>query len=244
MIDQLKIIKADWDAPGNVIAFSTTRNGGFSEGDYDSFNMGSHVGDKDKCVLKNRELLKLDNNLPTEPCWLEQTHSVDILELDSTDFELPTADGSITSKPNIVCAVMTADCLPLFLSNKGGTKVGVIHAGWLGMANGIIEKAVIKMAEPVDQLITWAGPSISQTYFEIGDEVRAQLGGSSEYYSVSKNKGKCFANLYRLAEQRLANIGVHNYSYSNACTFADQDHFFSHRRDKQTGRMVSIIYLS
>ena len=243
MVVQLKTINADWDAPGNVIAFSTTKNGGFSEGDYDSFNLGTHVGDQQKTVLKNRELLKSHTSLPAEPSWLEQTHSTDILELDSPDLGIPTADGSITSSANTVCAVMTADCLPLFLSNTEGTKVGVIHAGWLGMAKGIIENAVYKMNTPIDEIIAWAGPCISQKHFEIGNEVRQQLGGSEDYYSTSENDGKCFANLYRLAGERLSKLGVHKYSYSAACTYADQDRFFSHRRDKVTGRMASIIYL-
>lgn len=244
MVDQLKAVHAEWDAPENVVAFSTTRNGGFSQGEYDSFNLGTHVGDQLKTVLKNRELLKSHYTLPTEPVWLEQTHSTDILELDSTDFGKPSADSSITSSANIVCAVMTADCLPLFLCDNAGAKVGVVHAGWLGMASGVIENTVDIMNTPVEELIAWAGPCISKKHFEIGDEVRQQLGGSAAYYSASENDGKYFADLYGLAGERLSKMGVHKYSYSDACTFADQDHFFSHRRDKVTGRMVSIIYLT
>ena len=244
MTDKLGYVEAAWEVPDNITAFSTTRSGGFSKGRYSSFNMGLHVGDNKESVLNNRELLKTYYELPTEPAWLEQTHSININQLDSNMQYSQLADGSITSSINTVCAIMTADCLPLFLCNRAGTKVGIIHAGWLGMANGIIENAVNKMAIPVDQLLAWAGPCITQKHFEIGDEVRQQLGGSESCYSASNNDGKCFANLYRLAGERLAKLGVHKYSYSDACTYADQDRFFSHRRDNITGRMVSLIYLT
>ena len=173
----LEFVKADWPAPSNVVAFTTTRQGGFSQTPFDSFNLAQHVDDRSSVVQRNRQLLVSRFDLPAEPVWLDQVHSTKVLELDSRLSKLQPADGSFTSSPKLVCAVMTADCMPLFLCDQAGTKVAIVHAGWRGMADGIIEKAVALFNQPPEQILAWAGPTIGPKYFEIGPEVKAQLMG-------------------------------------------------------------------
>lgn len=240
----LHIIKADWPAPSNVVAFTTTRQGGFSQAPFDSFNLAQHVDDLTSVVARNRQLLVSQFNLPSEPVWLDQVHSTKVLEIGSSVTALQPADGLITASPKVVCAVMTADCMPLFLSDQAGTKVAVVHAGWRGMADGIIEHAVGLFNQPSEQILAWAGPTIGPKYFEIGPEVKEQLMGPKEAYTASSNKGKLLADLYLLAGQRLAGLGVHNYTHAGYCSYADQQLFYSYRRSKDTGRMASIIYLT
>ena len=240
----LNIIKADWPAPSNVVAFTTTRQGGFSQAPFDSFNLAQHVDDLTSVVARNRQLLVSQFNLPSEPVWLDQVHSTKVLEIGSSATALQPADGLITASPKVVCAVMTADCMPLFLSDQAGTKVAVVHAGWRGMADGIIEQAVGLFNQPPEQILAWAGPTIGPKYFEIGPEVKEQLMGPKEAYTASSNKGKLLADLYLLAGQRLAGLGVLNYTHAAYCSYADQQLFYSYRRSKVTGRMASIIYLT
>ena len=140
----LQIVEADWLAPSNVVAFTTTRHGGFSQPPFDSFNLAQHVDDQPSVVARNRQVLVSQFDLPSEPVWLEQVHSTKVLEIDSGLARLQPADGLITASPKVVCVVMTADCMPLFLSDRAGSKVAVVHAGWRGMADGIIEKAVAR----------------------------------------------------------------------------------------------------
>jgi YfiH family protein len=240
----LQIVEADWLAPRNVVAFTTTRHGGFSQPPYDSFNLAQHVDDQPSVVARNRQLLVSKFDLPSEPVWLEQVHSTKVLEIDSSLARLQPADGLITASPKVVCAVMTADCMPLFLSDQAGSKVAVVHAGWRGMADGIIEKVVGLFNQPPEQLIAWAGPTIGPKHFEIGPEVKEQLMGPEEAYIASSNKGKLLADLYLLAGQRLAALGVLTYTHCAYCSYADQQLFYSYRRSKATGRMASIIYLT
>ncbi len=244
-ISAVDTVKPNWTVPENVTAFTTTRVGGVSEWPYDSLNLGAHVGDSRSAVSQNRASLRKVMHLPAEPVWLNQTHSTQIIKInDGIPFDTPPeADGAITSKPSAVCAVMTADCLPLFLCNASGTKVGVVHAGWRGMADGVIEQAIEAFDSRPEEVIAWAGPCISLAHFEVGEEVRVQLGGSDHAYCPSQNSGKWMASLNLLCEERLAKLGVTNYQCSKLCTYADQQRFFSHRRDGTGGRMVSIIYL-
>ena len=254
MSGPLAVIAPGWSAPDSVVAFTTTRRGGFSSAHFGSLNLAEHVGDEAVLVRKNRDLLVSQTNLPGQPLWLNQTHSTRILDLQhqlpltpqELQHEQPQlaqdADGAVTSLRGLVCCVMTADCMPLFVCTRLGTKVGVIHAGWRGMADGIIEQAVAQLDESPEQIMAWAGPTISGSNFEIGNEVREQLGGSDRSYSESPNQGKCFADLYRLAGERLKLLGIHSYGYEEICTYADKLRFFSHRRDQSTGRMASIIY--
>jgi YfiH family protein len=258
---QSDLLKPRWSAPDNVVAFTTTRNGGVSGAPYASFNLGDHVGDQAQLVAHNRRRLREDCSLPSEPVWLVQTHSTRVLDLDldnqvSTDLisdKLPAgkfpsneADAAITSRAGCVCAVMTADCMPLFLCSRDGSKVAVVHAGWRGIADGIIERAVQKFEQPASSILAWAGPTIGPQHFEIGDDVRQQLAGPDGAYTrsiKSSNNGKWLADLYVLAGFRLAQLGVIEFGYDGSCTYADQQQFFSYRRDNLTGRMASIIYL-
>ena len=244
MPEPTQTIAAGWQAPVNIVAFTTTRAGGVSEAPYDSFNLGLHVGDDEDHVQRNRALLKEKFKLPNDPAWLQQTHSTRVLSLESRPAHTQPADGAVTSQAGLVCAVMTADCMPLFLCNNAGTKVGVVHAGWRGLAAGIIEQGVTALGEPAEQIIAWAGPTISAAHFEIGNEVRVQLGGSQQAYSPSSNPGRCYVDLYQLAGERLKAIGVSRYGHSQHCTYANAGLFYSHRRQQPTGRMVSLIYRS
>ena len=243
-------LEPEWDAPDNVRAVTSTRTGGFSQPPFESFNMGEHVGDRAADVARNRNHLAASLDLPSTPYWLRQVHGTDVVLLDSARAVPPAsaspvqADGSIATMPGVVCAVMTADCMPLFLCNRAGTKVGLVHTGWRGLANGVIEQAVRCLNEPAEQILAWAGPTISRLHFEIGDEVRAQLGGDASAYAPSKNAHKCFADLYQLAGERLEQLGVGYYGFGRHCTYADHEQFFSHRRDRQSGRMASLIWFT
>jgi len=243
MTSDIKFLQAEWGAPDNVKTLISCRGGGVSQGRFASLNIGLHVGDRDEHVFLNRQRLINAANLPGEPVWLNQVHGTEIIDL-SRDFQsVPTADGAITRSSGIVCAIMTADCLPLFLSNKRGDRCALLHLGWRGLADGIVEKGVLALDEQVDNIIAWAGPCIGPTRFEIGEDVRDQLGGPSSAYQASPNRGKYYANLYRLTAERLAGVGVGEFSHSDYCTYQDESLFFSHRRDQQTGRMASLIWL-
>ena len=240
--------KANWIAPEQVRAFTTTIHGGVSSGVYASMNLGDHVNDDLTLVRQNRQIIKEYLRLPNEPVWLNQVHSVEVVSADSS-LQSPkkkVADGSYTSKPGVVCAVLTADCLPLFLSTTDGDRVAVVHAGWRGLADGIIEQGVDALDCASDKVVAWAGPCIGPDSFEIGDEVRQALGGSDRAYKASINttqsNPKWLANLYQLAAERLCNIGVKNYTHSKVCTYKDRD-YFSYRRTGQCGRMASFIWI-
>lgn len=256
----IELVRPDWPAANHVTAFTTTRPGGFSAGAYESLNLGTHVADSLAAVGSNRDLLVKEMDLPATPIWLQQTHSTTVLSLDehktsALDQPLP-ADGAVTSKPGQLCVVLTADCMPLFLCNRAGTQVAVLHAGWRGMADGIIEHGVDMFDDPPQDLLAWAGPTISSRHFEVGLEVKQQLGGSESCYRPSEREQACYADLYKLAGERLLALDVGYYGHSDLCTYAHAKQFYSHRRaqhseeqqavrqaGRQTGRMASIIYL-
>lgn len=241
---KLQFIKPQWNAPDNVYAVQTTREGGNSAQPYDGFNLALHVDDDEEIVNKNRDLLNKSLALPNPPIWLQQVHETAVLNLSEPTLfpELAPADAAITSKSGVVCCVMTADCLPLLLCDQQGTQVAAVHAGWRGMAQGIIEKAVASFDAPAADLIAWAGPCISAKHFEVGEEVREQLAGPDHAWRKGL-QGKWFADLYALAGHRLADLGVTQYTHSSECTFANQESFFSHRRDGVTGRQASLIWM-
>ena len=247
-MSQLKFIYPDWSAPKHVKALVTTRLGGVSEPPFESLNIGLHVSDDKNAVKVNRQKIITQVGLANEPVWLNQIHGANILDLDaasiatSKDNEL-SFDGSVTSKKNKVCAIMTADCLPLFLCDEAGEQVALLHVGWRGLAHGIIENGIKLFRSPPAKIIAWAGPCIGADRFEIGVEVRDELGGSASAYRPSKsNKDKLLADLYQLTGERLTMVGVENYSHSDYCTYEDYELFFSYRRDKKTGRMASLIW--
>lgn len=244
----IQTVAAQWNAPTHVHAFTTTRIGGVSSEPYDCLNLGSHVGDLEAHVQANRAYLIEQQALPYEPCWLTQVHGIELIELSDDTRSAqqgmpPIADGALTQKPKVVCAVLTADCLPLLLTNTKGDRVAALHVGWRGMAAGIIEAGVKAFTENPDDILAWAGPCIGPDAFEIGDEVLAQLGGSQAAYRQAALPNKLYADLYLLAGERLSAIGVDQYSHSDACTYRDKDSYFSYRRDGECGRMASVIWI-
>jgi YfiH family protein len=241
---ELKFITPDWPAPINVKAFCSTRGGGFSRRPYDSLNVGGHVGDDLNLVYANRDLLPQTQDI----VWLNQNHSTTSVELNSTRKQNIAADASYTTKVGIVCAVMSADCLPILLCNKSGSLVAAIHAGWKGLAAGIIENTVHNFVCDENEIIAWLGPAISQAHFEVGENVYAALGDHPGAFMSHKQPDKYMANLYQIAREKLAAAGVYDVYGGNHCTYGESKLFFSHRRSTHegllhTGRMASAIYL-
>lgn len=238
-----ELILPEWPVPPHVTAFSTTRHGGVSLGCYAGLNLGDHVGDAPANVNRNRALLAA--MLPGTPCWLEQVHGVDVLELGAAPCGAQ-ADASWTDRPGQVCVVMTADCLPILLCNRRGTVVAAIHAGWRSLCAGIVERTMAALPVPGNEFLAWLGPAIGPQAFEVGAEVRAAFvahaSEAAEAFSARGN-GKYMADIYLLARQRLAAVGVSGVYGGNLCTVSDSDRFFSFRRDGVTGRMGSFICL-
>ncbi len=238
-----KFLFPNWNAPANIHAAMTLRIGGASSALFDSFNLATHVGDELENVLENRRLLKTELNLPVEPFWLEQIHSNSVIEA-STDLVLPKADASYTNQKNVVCAVMTADCLPVLMCSSDGTQIAAIHAGWRGLATGIISNTV--SALKTNELIVWLGAAIGADCFEVGDDVRDTfLKKSTDYESAFKaHENKWLADIYQLARIELTGLGITQIFGGEFCTMTDTEHFYSYRRDNQTGRMATLIWRS
>ena len=235
-------IAADWPAPANIHALTTLRTGGISTAEFSSLNPASHVHDKAEHVAANRQRIKAMLSLPADPVYLEQTHSVDIVCAEQVN-GIVKADASYTTKDNIVCAVLTADCLPILLSDQQGTTIAAIHAGWRGLLNGIIENSLSKM--PNSPVIAWLGPAIGAECFEVGEEVyQAFYQQSAEFSTAFKAQatGKYLADIYQIARILLNNAGVTLIYGGNFCTVTEQQRFYSYRRDGQTGRMLSLIW--
>lgn len=249
------LLTPKWPAPSNIKAYTTLRSPGYSEGPYASFNLGHHVGDNENDVRANRETLFQKANLPSEPKWINQTHSnIAVLAETISDAQVVTADASYTQKPNTICAVLTADCLPILVTNKEGSEVAAIHAGWRGLANGVVENTLATLASSPETLLVWIGPSISQPYYEVGEDFYAafaEFHTENECHEAFKRKPiketpKWLADVPLLAYQRLVKIGLkpqHIY-LSNECTYSHEDRYFSYRRDGVTGRMASMIYIA
>ena len=251
-------IKPDWPVPAHVKAISTTRVGGSSQAPYDSLNLGTHVGDEQGTVLANRKELKDKLQLPSEPLWLEQVHSTVIANADDANPQLK-ADASFSCQQGNVCIVMTADCLPVLMTNKAGTVVAAAHAGWRGLNDGILEATITKMRaanlnagqnanqSSDDDIIAWLGPAIGSENFEVGEEVREafvkQHEASEQAFVNVVGNDKWLADIYLLARIRLAAMGVKDIYGGGLCTYEDQKRFFSYRREATTGRMASLIWL-
>lgn len=225
-------------------AVITTRRGGASKPSFESFNLGIHVGDDPAAVARNRELLRA--HVPFEPFWLEQVHGVAVADADH-DAALPLADAALSRKPGRICVVTTADCLPVLLCERGGSVVAAAHAGWRGLAGGVLEATVAAMGTHVGEIMAYLGPAIGPTAFEVGDEVReAFVNGAPAAQRAFRagRTGKWFADIYALAHLRLAQAGVEQVFGGGSCTFTDSERFFSFRRDGVTGRMASLIWLA
>jgi len=236
----------NWPAAANVRAYSTTRMGGFSKAPYDSFNLGYSSGDERDAVNKNRDKLRQDLALPAAPIWLHQVHSASVVVAEQCENSVQ-ADASYTQMPNTVCIIMTADCLPILLCNTAGTEVAAVHAGWRGLAGGIIAAALKKFQSPSSEILAWLGPAIGPEIYEVSEEVRQQFlsldPATAAAFKPSAN-GKWLANLYALAKQLLNDYGVTQIYGGGFCTYTDSQRFYSHRRDQgKTGRMASLIWM-
>ncbi|MDD3326631.1 MAG: peptidoglycan editing factor PgeF [Zoogloea sp.] len=238
-------IVPDWPAPANVKALSTTRAGGVGAAPFDSLNLGTHVGDDPATVAANRARLRA--LLPAEPCWLNQVHGTVVVDL-ATAQGVPDADAAVSRRPGAVCVVMTADCLPVLLCDRAGTVVGAAHAGWRGLQGGVIEATVRAMNVPAGELMAWLGPAIGPAAFEVGEEVRAAFladdSAAAAAFRPAGPAGKWLADLYLLARQHLAALGVTAVHGGDSCTFTEAERFFSYRRDGRTGRMASLVWLA
>ena len=233
--------------PSNIKLLSTPRliDGGHSKGNFANFNLALHVGDEQSSVLANRDLLLRRYNLPSAPVWINQTHSKMSVDADSTS-SIVNADASYSKKPGTVCGVLTADCLPVFICNKEGTAVGIAHAGWRGLVDGVIESLIESLDCNGEDLIAHLGPAISQLSFEVGGEVKSQ------YLSKNKNFKNCFVylnnkyylDLYGAARVVLKSLGVISISGGDRCSYKESDQYFSYRRDgERSGRMAHLIWM-
>ncbi|MDH5353236.1 MAG: peptidoglycan editing factor PgeF [Gammaproteobacteria bacterium] len=243
----ITIVKPNWDAPVKVSACCTTRAGGVSLQPFDGLNLAGHVGDNEQSVTTNRSLLKDQLSLPAEPCWLSQTHSTRVASLERCGTYNADVDAAITRDVDTIAVVMTADCLPILLCNREATEVAAVHAGWRGLADGIIEKTLDKMNSGCGQLLAWIGPAISQPRFEVGDEVReifARNNPAAEARFIANRPGHWLCDLPGLALDILAHQGVNSVKLSGLCSFEDETRFFSYRREKVTGRMASMIWIN
>lgn len=237
-------IVPDWPAPQNVKTLITTRAGGVSTGKYASLNLGEHVGDDPARVARNRALLRA--YLPSEPKWPKQVHGKRVVLADGALYT-KEGDGAIARKPGTVCAVLVADCLPVLLCHDAGTVVGVAHAGWRGLAAGVIEETVKAMDIPGENLMAFLGPAIGPDSFEVGDEVRQvflEHDKKAAFAFLPRDNGKWLANLYLLARQRLAEKKLRRVYGGDWDTFSEPARFFSYRRDGATGRMAAIIWIA
>lgn len=238
-------LEADWPAPAGVRVISTYRGGGASSARFASLNLGDHVGDDPLNVAENRARLVREAGLPTEPCWLTQVHGVGVRNLDTEPRDSEAADAAFTCRPGRVCAILTADCLPIALASESGDRVGAAHAGWRGLAAGVIESTVGAMKIPPGRLLAWLGPAIGPEHFEVGPEVRQafvdQDAGAEEAFAENA-RGRFMADLGLLARRRLRNLGIHRIFGGGQCTFAAPDKYFSHRRDANTGRQATLIW--
>jgi YfiH family protein len=246
-------IEPDWPAPPNILALSTSRLGGNSKAPYNSLNLGHHVGDDPEAVQANRRLL--NGLLPSDAQvqWLQQQHGALAVQVNGriNSAPYPQADSAYTFDLNKACAVLTADCLPVLLCNERGTLVAAAHAGWRGLSNGVLESLVASLPCPVNELMVWLGPAIGPQAFEVGVEVRQTFLQDSVHpvaiarcFETSANRsGHYLADLYELARIRLSGLGINKIYGGTRCTFSEPDHFFSYRRDGQTGRMASLILI-
>lgn len=244
---ELPLLIPDWPAPPNVRAAQTLRRGGVSRSPYDSLNLGGHVGDDPVAVDENRSRLRRALALPEEPRWLSQVHGAVVVDAGEAAAGVD-ADAALADRAGVVCAVQTADCLPVLFCDRAGRHVAAAHAGWRGLAGGVLEATVSALCGrgvAVGELMAWLGPAIGPTAFEVGDEVRAAFvdvdpGAAAAF--VAGAPGKWFADLFQLARRRLAACGVGAIYGGGVCTFADADRFFSHRRDRLSGRQATLIW--
>ncbi len=240
-------LEPDWPAPARVRAFVTTREGGVSEGEHGTLNLGTRCGDDPERVATNRRAVQA--HLPAVPTWLVQVHGTAVADLDVGDATLPPsfpADAAVTSRPGRVAVVLTADCLPVFLCREDGSRVAVAHAGWRGLAAGVLENAVAALGEDAARVLAWLGPAIGPEAFEVGPEVREAFVAVDEAAAGAfrAHRGdRYLADLYALARSRLARAGVASVSGGGFCTYTESERFFSYRRVRESGRLGAFIWI-
>ena len=251
MADPHPWIVPRWDAPARVGALITTRAGGYGRAPFDTLNLGLHVGDDPATVARNRARLRAV--LPNEPCWLKQVHGTGVVEACAAPADAE-GDASVAREAGVVCAVMVADCLPVLLCDRLGRVVAAAHAGWRGLAAGVLEATVQGMQVAPSELLAFLGPAIGPTAFEVGDEVRQAFlavdpAAAAAFVARPTDAGpartprKWLANIYALAARRLGACGVTRVYGGGDCTYRDAGRFFSYRRDGATGRMAAAIWL-
>ena len=237
----------DWPAPTHIKACFTLRMNGHSQSPYDSFNLGAHVNDNANAVAANRKQLIDELGLKSSPLWLNQIHGAQAIDIE-TAVSTSAADAVYAKKPHQVCAVLTADCMPVFLCDRQGSIVALAHAGWRGLAAGVIENTIAAMKTPAENILAWMGPAIGPQKFEVGSEVRELFlahDKDAELAFAPFAQQKWLANIYLLGRQRLQKSGVTTIYGGNHCTFTEKEKFFSYRRDgKYSGRMAGLIWLT
>jgi YfiH family protein len=257
-VGPVPVLRPDWPAAAQVGSAFSLRGGGVSAPPFDSFNLGTHVGDDPAAVAENRRRLRLALGLATEPLWLAQQHGTRVVDADRAAdgataggavggaAALPQADAAVTRVPGRVLAVLVADCLPVLFARRDGTAVGIAHAGWRGLAAGVLEATVEALGCPGQMLLAWLGPAIGREHFEVGDEVRAAFctrdpGAADAFERNAGGRWQCDLDL--LARQRLAALGVHSVHGQRRCSYALARSFYSYRRDRVTGRMAALVWL-
>jgi YfiH family protein len=244
MRESVGFITPDWAAPARVRAAFTLRTGGVSAPPFATLNVGAHVSDAPEAVVENRRRVVSALSLPAEPIWLRQVHGVEVLDADAVDAH--PADAVVARGAHRVCVIQVADCLPVLFAARDGSVVGAAHAGWRGLAGGVLEATVRRLGVAPQNLIAWLGPAISRAHFEVGDEVRAAFlahdaSAASAFERNARGHWQC--DLYALARQRLMGAGIREVSGGGWCTYADSARFFSFRRDGQCGRMAALIWI-
>ncbi|HUK01540.1 MAG TPA: peptidoglycan editing factor PgeF [Steroidobacteraceae bacterium] len=250
--DGPSFLKPDWPAPPGVHAAVSLRTGGVSEPPFDTLNLGASSGDVAQHLAENRRRVRLALGLPDEPVWLNQVHGALVLDLDpvaprSAAMPAPPADAAVTHRAGRVAAITIADCMPVLFAARDGRAVGAAHAGWRGLAGGVLEATVRALAVPASTLIAWLGPAISQRYFEVGEDVRTAFCASDPQSVTAfepNARGRWQCDLYALARRRLAALGVSAVYGGDYCTYAERQRFFSYRRDGRCGRMAALIWIA
>ena len=246
MSGALEWLAPDWPAPPGVRAAFAYRGGGVSAAPWDSLNLGLHVGDDAAAVRENRRRLRTALSLPAEPLWLEQVHGIEVIDADGVAGpRAPRGDAVISRRAGQVACIQVADCLPVLFCSRDGQHIGAAHAGWRGLAGGVLEATVAALAVPGADLLAWIGPAIGPAAFEVGEEVRAAFIAQSAAAAtafVGNERGRWQCDLFELARQRLQAIGIGHVSGGGLCTHSDAGRFFSHRRSAPTGRHAALIW--
>ncbi len=240
----MEVIYPNWQAPKHVRAFTTTRTGGFSGGQYASNNMSIKPMEDKQNALYNRKAMARQFNLPKDPAWLNQTHSTRYVMVDETVDR--NADAAISRQANHPLAIMTADCLPILLCNPSGTEIAAIHAGWRGLVDGVIQNTLSGLKSPMQEMMAWIGPAICSRCFEVGEEVIELFTDRNAGWKrfIKKEGASWYVDLVGIAIDILAYQGVEQTSFSSFCSKEDKKRFYSYRRDGETGRMASIIWFN